>query len=476
MSWEDVPLYWPSDKKETFQVILNVDGSIIFQYKDLQHVDSYVKAGIEDERGKEGIGISQTSLANGKAYEIVRVVQKLESPPVQKVTITSKTSYIHANGQLVAKLHEEPLGASAKIYYYHNDHLGSPRAITDKDGKVVENYFYYPFGSGGPVGGPTFTGKELDDSGLFYFGARYYDPALGRFITPDPIQAAGQNLYVYCYNNPLGYVDPNGEWAFIPFLISAFKVYSVASAIYNVYQGYKYGGFEGALQAGMVSVACWAFTSGIDFGNELWQDMLEGALSGAISGGISAAVYGGDFGKAMYQGAAWGAAGGAIGHWAEKMWGKYQNAPKDEATLYAWESEGDWPHASVDIEGKQGQYPGYQSAYPFPEGKNRPFDNSEKGVVFKLYKEDVNSHLPNPKEIVIKGVNKSAMHSFFPKGGPVWKAYTYNCADYAQAVLQAGGARFLPKLFINSPRSLYYRAQIRRAWRTFLYGPQEWQK
>ncbi|MEW6621273.1 MAG: hypothetical protein AB1422_18405 [bacterium] len=56
MSWEDVPLYWPGDKKETFQVILNVDGSIIFQYKDLQHVDSYVKAGIEDERGKEGIG------------------------------------------------------------------------------------------------------------------------------------------------------------------------------------------------------------------------------------------------------------------------------------------------------------------------------------------------------------------------------------------------------------------------------------
>ncbi|MEW6619284.1 MAG: RHS repeat-associated core domain-containing protein [bacterium] len=207
MSWEDVPLYWPGDKKETFQVILNVDGSIIFQYKDLQRVDSWVKAGIEDERGKEGIGISQTSLANGKAYEIVRVVQKLESPPAEKVTITSKTSYAYGNGQLVAKLQEEPINSAPKIYYYHNDHLGSARVITDKDGKVVEQYFYYPFGGGGPVGGPTFTGKELDDSGLFYFGARYYDPALGRFITPDPIQAAGQNLYVYCYNNPLGYVD-----------------------------------------------------------------------------------------------------------------------------------------------------------------------------------------------------------------------------------------------------------------------------
>ncbi|MEW6619285.1 MAG: hypothetical protein AB1422_08120, partial [bacterium] len=100
----------------------------------------------------------------------------------------------------------------------------------------------------------------------------------------------------------------------------------------------------------MVSFASWMVTSSIDFGNELWQDMLEGALSGAISGGISAAVYGGDFGKAMYQGAGWGAVGGAIGHWAEKVMESYENAPKDEATLYAWDKpepgKGRWPHAS----------------------------------------------------------------------------------------------------------------------------------
>jgi RHS repeat-associated protein len=99
------------------------------------------------------------------------------------------------------------------------------RAVSDKDGKVVESYFYYPFGSGGPVGGLTFTGKELDATGLFYFGARYYDPALGRFITPDPIDVPGQNPYVYCYNNPLAYVDPEGEcadpitWAVVAFVL-----------------------------------------------------------------------------------------------------------------------------------------------------------------------------------------------------------------------------------------------------------------
>lgn len=151
------------------------------------------------------------------------VIKKLDSPPAEKVTSTSKTSYIYSNGQLVAKLQEEPVGTPVKLYYYHNDHLGSPRAITDKDGKGVESYFYYPFGGGGPVGGPSFTGKELDATGLFYFGARYYDPALGRFISPDPIlekippqkalrEPQRLNPYAYGGNNPLKNVEIDGEW------------------------------------------------------------------------------------------------------------------------------------------------------------------------------------------------------------------------------------------------------------------------
>jgi RHS repeat-associated protein len=58
----------------------------------------------------------------------------------------------------------------------------------------------------------TFTGKELDDSGLYYFGARYYDPALGTWLSPDPAME-GVNWYSYCGNNPMNYVD---LWGLMP--------------------------------------------------------------------------------------------------------------------------------------------------------------------------------------------------------------------------------------------------------------------
>ena len=57
-----------------------------------------------------------------------------------------------------------------------------------------------------------FTGKETDrGTGLVYFGARYYDPEVGRWTTVDPGRQ-GLNWYVYCNDNPLKYVDPDGRW------------------------------------------------------------------------------------------------------------------------------------------------------------------------------------------------------------------------------------------------------------------------
>ena len=58
-----------------------------------------------------------------------------------------------------------------------------------------------------------FTGKEFDaDSNLYYYGARYYDPYIGRFTQRDPI-GDGVNWYAYTYNNPLKYTDPTGQLA-----------------------------------------------------------------------------------------------------------------------------------------------------------------------------------------------------------------------------------------------------------------------
>jgi RHS repeat-associated protein len=60
----------------------------------------------------------------------------------------------------------------------------------------------------------SYTGKERDATGLYYFNARYYDPSVGRFITEDPARN-GLNWFVYCNNNPLSRTDPSGLWASI---------------------------------------------------------------------------------------------------------------------------------------------------------------------------------------------------------------------------------------------------------------------
>jgi RHS repeat-associated protein len=102
--------------------------------------------------------------------------------------------------------------------YYHTDHLGSTRLITDESGNTVTDISYTPFGESvlnGEEDSYLYTGKETDGTGLYYYGARYYDPQTGRFITKDALRGdiknpQSLNLYTYCLNNPLRYVDPLG--------------------------------------------------------------------------------------------------------------------------------------------------------------------------------------------------------------------------------------------------------------------------
>ncbi|MGC1122709.1 MAG: RHS repeat-associated core domain-containing protein [Candidatus Methanofastidiosia archaeon] len=106
------------------------------------------------------------------------------------------------------------------VDYYHADHLGSTRLITDESGNIITEVSYTPFGESestpdGEDNSYLYTGKEHDLTGLYYYGARYYDPETGRFTTRDPsLGTPGNpgtlNRYVYCLNNPLKYIDPDG--------------------------------------------------------------------------------------------------------------------------------------------------------------------------------------------------------------------------------------------------------------------------
>ena len=107
-----------------------------------------------------------------------------------------------------------------QTYYYHRDHQGSIVALTNEQGNIVEHITYdghygkilnhskeektfNPYG---------YTGRETDQSDLYYYRARYYDPNTQRFLSSDPIEfeAGDFNFYRYVSNDPVNFVDPSG--------------------------------------------------------------------------------------------------------------------------------------------------------------------------------------------------------------------------------------------------------------------------
>jgi len=131
------------------------------------------------------------------------------------------------------------------IFFYHPDHIGSTNYVTDLNGKLSEHIEYFPFGESWVEENTNqqrtpylFSAKELDEeTGLYYFGARYYDPRTSVWQTADPVlgkylpsvgqtsglpatggvfNSANLNLYAYVGNaHPLNARDPDGNWALV---------------------------------------------------------------------------------------------------------------------------------------------------------------------------------------------------------------------------------------------------------------------
>jgi RHS repeat-associated protein len=155
--------------------------------------------------------------------------------------------YVYRDGQLLAG---ERVPEEGGRRHFHLDHLGSPRLVTGQDTKEMSEHDFEPFGmESNPqyqetAGGfdredpKKFTGHERDyappgqppqsTAYLDYMHARYYSPGVERFLSVDPVlgdshRPQSWNRYVYASNNPVTFVDPNGEAPIEPALLQFFR-------------------------------------------------------------------------------------------------------------------------------------------------------------------------------------------------------------------------------------------------------------
>ena len=191
-----------------------------------------------------------------------------------------QSEYIFFDGERVAR-RDFPDNA---VSYYFSDHLKTASVITDSAGNIKSESDYYPWGgevqfTNNDTNHYKFTGKERDaETGLDYFGARYYSNGLGRFITPDWAAKAAAvpyadfadpqslNLYTYVRNIPTSKVDPDGhECPQCPVIERFLEEVSETPAGQAIIQ--KGAQVAGAIGTGLV--AGWSYTSG--FAKKVWD-------------------------------------------------------------------------------------------------------------------------------------------------------------------------------------------------------------
>jgi len=189
--------------------------------------------------------------------------------------IGTKHIYVGSTRAVSKMMKQDKPGANPKgrtpqekdLYFYHPDHLGSSSYVTDTNGKIYQHLEYFPFGetwieeaSNTQRTPYHFTAKELDEeTGLYYFGARYYDPrtsvwqsvdpVLGRYLNGEPnlgvYNSMNLGMYSYASLNPVLYRDPDGKFIFLT--IALVGAAMTAYDTYNTYQ--EAGGGEAGLKA-----------------------------------------------------------------------------------------------------------------------------------------------------------------------------------------------------------------------------------
>ncbi|NBD12295.1 FG-GAP-like repeat-containing protein [Corallococcus silvisoli] len=186
--------------------------------------------------------------------------------------------------------------------YFHADHLGSTALTTDASGKKASQVAYLPYGgvfrpktTGPDDFRPKFQGREADEpSGLLYFGARYYDPALGRFLTPDSRTASrisgrdSLNRFAFAINNPVTYTDPTGHSVWDSVLGATLGTLEVAvGVVIDVVSDGALESVGGAFIGAGINGIMYSATSGKSFSwKQYGIQQGVGAVLGMLTGGF----------------------------------------------------------------------------------------------------------------------------------------------------------------------------------------------
>ncbi len=238
----------------------------------------------------------------GKIYEVTKFLG----------ATNQATKHIFAGSNRVCTVTDT--GSKA---YYHPDHLGSASVITAAAGQLAQVVEYTPFGETsknqrfGPVDVKhKFTGQEIDnETGLYFYNARYYDPQLCRFITADiyvqrPSDPQTLNRYTYTRNNPLIYIDESGHFFGFIFaaIFSIIKAAVIGAAVGAVVSAATGGNVVDGVVTGAITGAIFNVVGGLNLQGLAHTAAHFGA--GAGSGAINASISGNDPGLGALIGGA----------------------------------------------------------------------------------------------------------------------------------------------------------------------------
>lgn len=236
---------------------------------------------------------------------------KLAKVGTNSVVTTYAGSFVYEGSSLKYMMHPEGMYLPGGNYqYYLKDHLGNTRLVVNTSGvggTVVQQTDYYPFGmdiasfNGGVDNRYRYNGKELqtDDIGgkkldWYDYGARFYDPALGRWHSVDPMAEDYYDLspYSYCAGNPIACRDENGEWInfVIGAAVGAITDYAVQVAT-NVASGQDFGDAMTNVSGKSIGLAASAGALGVGIASGFSKLATVGKLATIASKSETAATF-----------------------------------------------------------------------------------------------------------------------------------------------------------------------------------------